>query len=75
MLKFLRKYQKWMLVVFCGALMVAFLIPQAVSQFAPNPAKAVLATIYDGEEIAREEVQRVSADVQMLRRLRILANP
>lgn len=71
MLKFLRKYQKWMLVVFCGALMVAFLIPQAVSQFAPNPAKAVLATIYDGEEIAREEVQRVSADVQMLRRLRI----
>lgn len=75
MLKFLRKYQKWMLVVFCGALMVAFLIPQAVSQFAPNPAKAVLATTYDGQEITRAEVQRVSSDVQMLRRLRIEALP
>jgi hypothetical protein len=60
-----------MLVIFCGALMVAFLIPQAVSQFAPNPAKAVLATIYDGEELVREDITRVSGDVQMLRRLRI----
>lgn len=75
MLKFLRKYQKWMLVVFCGALMVAFLIPQAVSQFAPNPTKQVLATIYDGQPITRGEVQRVIADVQTLRRLRIEALP
>ncbi|MFK7790944.1 MAG: hypothetical protein AB8C95_15810 [Phycisphaeraceae bacterium] len=75
MLKFLRKNQKWMLVIFCGALMVAFLIPQAVSQFAPNPAKTVLATTYDGEPIAREEIQRVSNDVQMLRQLRIEALP
>lgn len=75
MLKFLRKYQKWMLVVFCGALMVAFLIPQAVSQFAPNPAKAVLGTTYDGQEITRADVQRVSQDVQMLRRLRVEALP
>ncbi|MEM6259702.1 MAG: hypothetical protein AAGI37_15590 [Planctomycetota bacterium] len=71
MLKFLRKYQKWMLVIFCGALMVAFLIPQAVSQFAPNPAKTVVATTYDGEPIIRSEIQRVSADVQLLQRLRI----
>lgn len=75
MLKFLRKYQKWMLVVFCGALMVAFLIPQAVSQFAPNPAKQVLGTTYDGQPITREEVQQASADVQMLRRLRVEALP
>ncbi len=75
MLKFLRKYQKWMLVIFAGALMVAFLIPQAVSQFAPNPAKTVLATTYDGEPITRAQVQRVSADVQMLRQLRIESLP
>lgn len=75
MLKFLRKYQKWMLVVFCGALMVAFLIPQAVSQFAPNPTTEVLATTYDGQPIMRGDVQRVSADVQTLRRLRIEALP
>lgn len=71
MLKFLRKYQKWMLVVFCGALMVAFLVPQAVSQFAPNAAKRVRATTYDGEPITQEEIVRVSSDVQLLRRLRI----
>lgn len=71
MLKFLRKNQKWMLVIFCGVLMVAFLIPQAVSQFAPNPANTVVATMYDGKEITREQIQRVSQDVEMLRRLRI----
>ena len=75
MLKFLRKYQKWMLVVFCGALMVAFLIPQAVSQFAPNPAKQVLATTYDGQTITRAEMQRTSADVQLLRQLRFESIP
>ena len=71
MLKFLRKNQKWMLVIFCAGLMVAFLIPQAVSQFAPNPAKAVVATLYDGKEITREQIVRVSSDIQMLRRLRV----
>ena len=71
MLKFLRKYQKWMLVVFCGALMVAFLIPQAVSQFAPNPATQVRATTYGDQPITQEDIVRVSADVQTLRRLRI----
>ena len=70
-LKFLRKNQKWMLVIFCGALMVGFLIPQAVSQFAPNPAKTVIGTTYDGQPITRAEIQRVSADVQMLRQLRV----
>lgn len=75
MLKFLRKYQKWMLVIFAGALMVAFLIPQAVSQFAPNPAKTAIATIYGDEEITREEIQRVSNDVQMLRQLRVESLP
>lgn len=71
MLKFLRKNQKWMLVIFCGALMVAFLVPQAVSQFAPNPATRVRATTYGDQPIIQEDIVRVSADVQLLRRLRI----
>jgi len=70
-LKFLRKYQKWMLVIFCGALMLAFLVPQAAQQFVPNPAKATMATMYDGQEITRDQLRRVSSDIQMLRRLRV----
>lgn len=69
MLKFLRKYQKWMLVVFCGGLMVAFLIPQAASQFAPNPATATMGTTYGGKKITREHLNRADADLQMMRRL------
>jgi hypothetical protein len=60
-----------MLVVFCGALMVAFLIPQAVSQFAPNPATQVRATTYGDQPITQEDIVRISADLQTLRRLRI----
>lgn len=55
--------------------MVAFLIPQAVSQFAPNPAKQVLATTYDGQTITRAEIQRGSSDLQLLRQLRLEAFP
>ena len=71
MLKFLRKYQKTMLVVFCVGLMFVFLIPQAAQQFAPNPANTVLVTLYGEKEITREQVTRVNADLQMMRRLQI----
>ncbi|MEM9348373.1 MAG: hypothetical protein AAGB26_17425 [Planctomycetota bacterium] len=37
----------------------------------PDPADTVVATTYDGEPIIRSEIQRVSADVQLLQRLRI----
>ncbi|MFN3168270.1 MAG: hypothetical protein ACE37H_14520 [Phycisphaeraceae bacterium] len=69
MLKFLRKYNKWLLAVFCVFLMIAFLIPQAAQQFAPNPATATMATTYDGEEITREQLNRVVNEVNLIRRL------
>jgi hypothetical protein len=70
-LKFLRKYNKWLLAVFCVFLMIAFLIPQAAQQFAPNPATATMATIYDGEEINREQLTEYVNDLMVLRRLRL----
>jgi len=74
-LKFLRKYQKWMLAVFCVALMVAFLVPQAAQQFVPNPATATMATTYDGQEITRTDLLRTGDDLQRLRRLNLEALP
>ena len=75
MLKFLRRYQKIMLAVFCVGLMIAFLIPQAAQQFAPNPATATMATTFDGEEITRTDLQRTSEDLNRLRRLNLEALP
>jgi len=69
-LKFLRKYQKWMLAVFCVGLMIAFLIPQANKQFGHDPAESVLGTTYDGRTVTRSDLQRVSSDLQIMRRLR-----
>lgn len=71
MLKFLRKYQKWMLVVFCGGLMVAFLIPQAASQFAPQPGKQTMATTYGERKITRTDLEAVSRDLSIMRNLRM----
>lgn len=71
MLKFLRKYQKWMLAVFCVALMVAFLVPQAAQQFIPNPATATMGTTFDGQEIKRDELVSVINDLSLLRRMRV----
>jgi len=70
-LKFLRKYQKAMLVVFCIALMVAFLVPQAAQQFSPNRASRTIATTYDGEnEITNEDLQNAAANLSTMRSLR-----
>lgn len=69
MFKFIRKYQKWMLVVFCGGLMVAFIIPQAASQFAPSGEKKVIARIYDGEKIMRGDRTRAINNLALLQQL------
>ncbi len=69
MLKFLRKNQKWLLAVFCVVLMVAFLIPQAAQQFSPDPSKQTLGKVYGDQTITRDQLVRVSGDLQMMRRL------
>ncbi|MFG0325641.1 MAG: hypothetical protein ACF8SC_00025 [Phycisphaerales bacterium JB037] len=47
MLKFLRKYNKWVLVVAACFLMVAFLAPQAIQQWGRNLDKRVVGRIGD----------------------------
>ena len=47
MLKFLRKYNKMLLVVAGSVLMVLFLLPQAVQQLGPNPLNEVAFRIND----------------------------
>jgi len=47
MLKFLRKYNKFILVVAGSALMVLFLLPQAVQSFGPNPLNEVVFRLRD----------------------------
>lgn len=71
MLKFLRKYNKYLLAVFCVVLMIAFLIPQAAQQFAPDPTQQTIATTYDGDEIKREQINEAAGVIQTMRRLRL----
>ncbi len=57
MFKFLRKYNKLILVVGGSLLMVVFLLPQAVQQFGPNPLNQVqfraAGRAFDGRDIQR----------------------
>lgn len=66
MLKFLRKYQKWMLVIFCAVLMAAFLIQPVVSILYPDPGKSTIATVYDGQKILLNDLRQAQADIQFL---------
>ena len=66
MLKFFRKYNKYILVVGVALLMVAFLIQPTLSMFGPNPAGEVLGTI-DGEEVTRGEQRQAGNDLAVLR--------
>ena len=58
MLKFLRKYNKWILVVAASFLMVAFLAPQAIQQWGQNQEKRVVARL--GEERVRARDLRIA---------------
>ena len=62
MFKFIRRYQKWMLVVFCGVLMVAFLIQPVMSIFFPDQSKRTIGTLEGGQKITEQDkVQAVGA--------------
>jgi len=54
MLKFLRKYDKWILAVGGSLLMVAFLLPQALQQMGRGGNDRVVATYANGEITAAE---------------------
>lgn len=68
MFKFFRTYNKIILVVGGCVLMVAFLIPQAVTMFAPNPAKESIGTMH-GQKVVRGQAQSAAQELSLLRQL------
>lgn len=66
MLKFLRKYSKWLLIIFGVLLMVAFTAPQAIQQLGNRIANPAIARI-DGKPVHIIDVQRAERQVSMLR--------
>ncbi|MEM9881614.1 MAG: hypothetical protein AAF800_01700 [Planctomycetota bacterium] len=65
MFKFFRVYNKIILVVGGCVLMVAFLIPQAVQMFGPNPLKERLGTMH-GQKVVRAQLINAGGQVRML---------
>lgn len=65
MLKFLRKYNKWILVVGGVLLMIAFTAPQLVQRFGSN-ADTVVVALVDGEKVRNAELRRAARDIQLL---------
>ncbi len=66
MLKFLRKYSKWLLIVFGVLLMVAFTAPQAIQQLGNRFANRKVASI-DGTAIHVAEMQLAERQFALLR--------
>lgn len=65
MLKFFRKYNKWILVIGGGLLMIAFLVPQALQQIGQAAAGRAYAR-YDGGEISPMDAQRAASELRLL---------
>ena len=68
MLKFLRKYDKWILAVGGSLLMVVFLLPQAMQQLGGDPRDQVIASYANGSITLRERYD-AQQDVETLKRL------
>ncbi len=66
MLKWFRKYNKFILAVGCVVLMVAFLIPQAVQMFSPTGQNFVVGTI-NGEDVTEGDLVRAAFQLDLLR--------
>ena len=67
MLKFLRKYNKWILVVGGSLLMVAFLAPQAIQQM-PRLRDPVVAE-YNGKSVKASKLERADAELRAVNAL------
>jgi len=68
MLKFLRKYQLFILAVGGSLLMVVFLLQPILQQLAPNPANSKVAELTaDGTTVTRGDRERARFEVQALR--------
>jgi len=68
MLKFFRKYNKYILAVGGAFLMVAFLVGPTVTSLMPGPASMTVGTV-DGEDITRGDLNTASAEMNILARI------
>lgn len=66
MLKFLRKYSKWMMIVFGALLLVAFTAPQAIQQLGNSMANREVATL-DGASLRVMDMQMAERQHAMLK--------
>lgn len=65
MLKFLRKYNKFIMVVGGSLLMVVFLLPQALQQFGGAGLGGTIAT-YDGGRLSRKDLRDATNEFRLL---------
>ena len=72
MLKWFRKYNKIILIVGCAVLMVAFLIPQAVTMFSPQAGDFVVGSM-GGQDVRERDLQNAAGELQVLGALGIPA--
>lgn len=74
MLRFFRKYMKYILAVFVALLMIAFLIQPTLSMFGPDPTKEVIGTI-GSEKLTVGDQRQANSQILILEQLApILAN-
>lgn len=74
MLKFFRKYNKWILGVGGSLLMLVFLIQPVMDMFRADPMKVALGE-YDGGEITRGDLRDARSDLVVLQRFRLGLDP
>jgi len=65
MLKFLRKYSKWMMIFFGALLLVAFTAPQAIQQLGNRVSNRPVASI-DGQSFRMSDVQMAERNFSLL---------
>ncbi len=69
MLRFIRKYQLFILVIGGSLLMVVFLLEPVLTRLAPSPMKAKVAELADGSTFTRADTQRANVAISLLRRV------
>lgn len=74
MLKFFRKYNKWILGVGGSLLMIVFLIQPVMQMFTADQMKVALGE-YEGGEVTRGDVRDAQSDLRVLERFGLLLDP
>lgn len=69
MLKFIRKYQLIILAIGGSLLMVVFLLQPILTKLGPSPLKAKIASLEDGSNFNRGDIQRANVAISLLKRV------